>query len=96
MHISILYLGPTVKLILNKIPKARAYHPKQEFGILVSTRQSGGHKGPQLFGGFIPNDPRGSFTFGSVPDPREQPIHLVVAISCIGNCFVSLAHRSPQ
>jgi len=56
MHISILYLGPTVKLLLDKIAKARAYHPKQKVGVLVTADQRRADEVPQLFGRIVSNE----------------------------------------
>ncbi len=71
MHISILYFFPAVKLLLDKIAKACAYHPKQEIGVLVATDQRCPDKVPQLFGRIVSGYHHLLFTLGSVPDPRE-------------------------
>ena len=71
MHISILYFGPTVKLFLNKIPKARAYHPKQKVRVLVAPDQRCLDKRPQLLGRIVSGYHHLLLTLGSVPDPRE-------------------------
>jgi len=71
MHISILYFGPPVKLLLDKIAKARAYHPKQKVGVLVAPDQRCLDKGPQLLGRIVSGYHHLLFTRGSVTDPRE-------------------------
>ena len=71
MHISILYFGPAVKLLLDKIAKACAYHPKQEIGVLVTPDQRCADEVPQLFGRIVSGYQHLLFTLGSVPDPRE-------------------------
>jgi len=71
MHISILYFGPPVKLLLDKIAKARAYHPKQKVGVLVAPDQRCLDKGPQLLGRIVSGYHHLLLTLGSVPDPRE-------------------------
>tara|TARA_R100001510_G_C7605510_1_gene170810 strand:- start:401 stop:634 length:234 start_codon:yes stop_codon:yes gene_type:complete len=67
----ILYLTPPVKLLLNKIPKARAYHPKQEVGILVTPDQRRADEIAQFFGRIVSGYHHLLFTLGSVTDPRE-------------------------
>lgn len=71
MHISILYFCPAVKLFLNKIPEACAYHPKQKVGVLVTPDQRRADEVPQLFGRIVSRYHHLLFTLGSVPDPRE-------------------------
>lgn len=71
MHISILYFGAAVKLLLDKIAKACAYHPKQKVGVLVTADQRCADEVPQLFGRIVSRYHHLLFTLGSVPDPRE-------------------------